>query len=153
MFKKAPKIIVRGVAQKVSGFIDKKGSGLLVAVHTIIPRKMSLNLLLGIINSKFINWYHLKTFYAIRIPQGSLKYPVEFFKSLPMPRSIINNSIIENLVDEITLLKYKKQNTIKLEEEIDYIIYKLYELTYNEVKEIDPEFPLSKEDYEDLKVQ
>ena len=76
LFRYSPKIIVRGVSQEVSAIIDFDGAGLLVAVHTVIPKNpKNIYYLLGILNSKLINWFHLKTIYSIRIPQGSLKYP------------------------------------------------------------------------------
>jgi hypothetical protein len=153
LFKTAPKIIVRGVCKKVSGFIDKKGCGLLVAVHSIIPNKININLLLSIINSKFINWYHLKTFYAVRIPQGSLKYPVDFFNSLPIPINLVKNKIIEDLVTNIILYKSEGKDTTALEQQIDNLVYKLYELTYEEVKIIDPEFALTEPEYDAIKVE
>ena len=39
-----------------------------------------------------------------------------------------------------------------LENQIDNWVYKLYELTYEEVKIVDPNFELSKKEYENLKV-
>ena len=153
LFKTAPKIIVRGVCKKVSGFIDNKGCGLLVAVHSIIPNKININLLLSIINSKLINWYHLKTFYAVRIPQGSLKYPVDFFNSLPIPINLVKNQIIEDLVTNIILYKSEGKDTTILEQQIDNLVYKLYELTYQEVKIIDPEFALTEQEYDAIKVE
>ena len=153
LFKTAPKIIVRGVCKKVSGFIDNKGCGLLVAVHSIIPNKININLLLSIINSKLINWYHLKTFYAVRIPQGSLKYPVDFFNSLPIPINLVKNQIIEDLVTNIILYKSEGKDTTILEQKIDNLVYKLYELTYQEVKIIDPEFVLTEQEYDAIKIE
>jgi len=150
LFKTTPKIIVRGVSQKVAGFIDNRGSGLLVAVHSIIPKKINLNLLLSIINSKFINWYHLKTFYAIRIPQGSLKYPVEFFNSLPIPANLVNNTYIEDLVENIILNRSKNKDSNAFEQKIDNVIYKLYKLSFDEVKIIDPDFALSETEYNSI---
>ena len=39
------------------------------------------------------------------------------------------------------------------EHQIDNLVYKLYELTYDEVKVIDPEFSLSKKEYEAIKLE
>jgi len=54
-------------------------------------------------------------------------------------------------VDKILTTKQQNPNadTSKWEQEIDIIVYKLYELTYNEVKIIDPEIEkiISKENY------
>ncbi|MBU2446055.1 MAG: Eco57I restriction-modification methylase domain-containing protein [Bacteroidetes bacterium] len=152
LFKSYPKILVRGVSKKVAAIIDEVGSGLLVAVHSILPYDLNdIKWLLGIINSGLINWFHLKTIYSIRIPQGSLKYPVSFFKNLPITEPL-NKKSFSLLVDKI--LKAKQQNpqadTKHLEDQIDIMVYKLYELTYDEVKIIDPNIEqlISKEEYE-----
>ena len=41
-------------------------------------------------------------------------------------------------------------NTSKLENQIDEMVYKLYQLTYEEVKIIEPEFAMRQEDYDAL---
>ena len=53
------------------------------------------------------------------------------------------------------ILSFKKENktTPFLEQEIDNLVYKLYELTFDEVKVIDPEFSLSKKEYEAIKLE
>ena len=40
-----------------------------------------------------------------------------------------------------------------LEQQIDNLVYKLYELTYQEVKIIDPEFKLTESEYEEIKIE
>ena len=150
LFKTYPKIIVRGVSKEVAGIIDFRGAGLLVAVHSICPINIEIYTLLGIINSKFINWYHLKTYYSQRIPQGSLKYPIEFFNSIPIPDISANLGMrlkneVEKLFNNINSLneiEIKQSNLL-----IDILVYKLYNLTYDEVKVIDPEFQLSETEY------
>lgn len=140
LFKHSPKIIVRGVSRQVSGIIDDRGSGLLVAVHSVIPFKINIKALLGVINSNLVNWYHLKTYYSQRIPQGSLKYPIEFFKSIPIPNiSDDDQLIIENLVDKVLVIKKADPiaETFLLEAEIDRIIYRLYNLSKEEISIIE----------------
>ena len=62
-------------------------------------------------------------------------------------------------VNRIIEYKKVKVDTQNLENQIDLMVYKLYELTYKEVKVVDPEFDkvlaefgLSKEDYERMRV-
>ncbi len=61
---------------------------------------------------------------------------------------------IVNLVDQILSAKKKnpQADTSELEHQIDMMVYKLYELTYDEVKIIDPAFGLSREEWEKVKV-
>ena len=44
-------------------------------------------------------------------------------------------------------------DTSELEKEIDNLVYKLDQLRYNEVKIIDPEFTLTEEEYEAIKIE
>jgi adenine-specific DNA-methyltransferase len=140
LFKYRPKIIVRGVSKEIASIIDENGSGLLVAVHSIIPRKIDIKYLLGLINSKLLNWFHLNTIYSIRIPQGSLKYPTSFFETLPIAidDSVASKKVIA-LVERITEKKAidSDADITKLEKQIDELVYKLYDLTEEEIQIIE----------------
>lgn len=54
---------------------------------------------------------------------------------------------VEKLIDEILIRKKSKMSTIVLENEIDILVYKFYELTFDEVKIIDKDFWLSETEY------
>ena len=56
-------------------------------------------------------------------------------------------------VDQIITKKSQGMDTTDLEQQIDNLVFRLYELTYEEVKIIDPEFPLSKEEYENIQLE
>jgi adenine-specific DNA-methyltransferase len=140
LFKYKPKIIVRGVSKEIAAIIDDNGSGLLVAVHSIIPHSIDIKYLLGLIHSKLLNWFHLNTIYSIRIPQGSLKYPTSFFESLPIALGDTGtNKKVEALVNKIIEMKALDTNadTSKFEKQIDDLVYKLYDLTEAEIKIIE----------------
>jgi hypothetical protein len=140
LFKKQPKIIVRGVSKEIAGIIDYEGSGLLVAVHSIIPKSVDIIYLLGVLNSKILNWFHLNTIYSIRIPQGSLKYPTSFFETLPIakPDNNLSNKIIQLVTHIIATKKSNPSADIKeLEKQIDQLVYQLYDLTVEEIEIIE----------------
>ena len=139
LFKKK-KIIVRGVAKELTANIDENGYALLVAVHSIFLKdtdKFNDFYILALLNSKLFNWLHLIKFYTARIPKGSLKYPVSFFKGLPIKelQKVKQQSFIE-LVDKILAIKQKnlEADTSSLEHQIDQMVYKLYNLTEAEIK-------------------
>ena len=54
---------------------------------------------------------------------------------------------------EFLMMNKQGLDTSLLEQEIDNLVYKLYELTYDEVKVIDPDFSLSKAEYEAIKLE
>ena len=53
----------------------------------------------------------------------------------------------------VLALKSEGKNTTILEQQIDNLVYKLYELTYQEVKIIDPDFALTEQEYDAIKVE
>jgi hypothetical protein len=140
LFQKKPKIIVRGVSRRLAAILDTEGAGILVAVHSIIPTKVSWQYTLSLLNSELLNWYHLNTQYSVRIPQGSLKYPISFYKRLPIPTPNAGNSKIisqiEKIADRILAAKgtYPQADTSKEESAIDEMVYQLYGLTEEEIR-------------------
>jgi adenine-specific DNA-methyltransferase len=70
---------------------------------------------------------------------------------LELPFKIASNQkVFINKVDEILDIKSQGKNITALEQQIDNLDYSLYDLTYDEVKVVDPEFGLSREEYEGL---
>lgn len=59
------------------------------------------------------------------------------------------------LVDQILIAKSEnpKSDTSQLERQIDEMVYKLYELTYEEVKAIDPDFWQIEVEYEQIRIE
>ena len=108
-----------------------------------IPEQKHFNLhyLLGVLNSNLINFVYKLFSTNTNITSTDLK-------KIPIisEDDKISFSIIENVSN---ILKNKLQNldTTALENEIDIMVYKLYELTYAEVLVVDPEFSLSEEEY------
>lgn len=114
LFLKEPKILVRGVAQRLSAVLDYNGVGLLVAVHSIISNNnFDPRFVVSLLNSKFYNWMHKDRFYLGRIPEGSLKYPVSFLKELPIPNiSTSDQKPFCELIDSISSKSSKKHQII-----------------------------------------
>ncbi len=55
--------------------------------------------------------------------------------------------------NNIYCTKQKDADTATLEKQIDEMVYKLYGLTYEEVKIISPAFPMSEAEYESFEVR
>ena len=73
-----------------------------------------------------------------------------YFKDFPIIKTRIEG--LENVVRQILELKKNKphSDTTDLESQIDLLVYRLYGLTYDEVKVVDPDFGLSEEEYTEL---
>ena len=129
----------RIVMQGMSGANDKirlistlipSGYYLAHSCNYITPtEKCNLKYLLGILNSKLINWY----FKCFSTNSNVNSYEIE---SIPFPllTSDKQKSIID-LVDSILAAKKKNPaaDTSKLEDEIDNIVYDLYDLLPEEI--------------------
>ena len=76
------------------------------------------------------------------------------FKTLPIANNRTLGKNIVKIVDNILSanVKNQKEDTLHLQKQVDELVYKLYDLTYEEVKVIDPEFWLSEEEYEKVKL-
>ena len=106
--------------------------------------------ILACLNSKVLQFYYQTKFKSetnlfpkIRIGQ---------VKELPIPNADKNiQQQISGLIDEILSSKKSDTNTSELEVQIDILVFKLYNLTYDEVKVIDPEFQLSEAEYDAFK--
>ncbi len=62
-------------------------------------------------------------------------------------------STLATLAAKIISLKSEDKDTVVFEKQIDNFVYNLYELTYDEVKVIDPAFSLTKKEYEAIKLE
>ncbi|CCI14275.1 Adenine-specific methylase like [Microcystis aeruginosa PCC 9806] len=111
--------------------------------NIILKGNNSLEGLLGILNSKLFNWLYSKRYFDYEIK------PIYLRNS---PLCDTNNKELNRLVKEIISIRNadEKADISKITDAIDKLVYKLYQLTYNEVKIIDPEFALTEQEYLDL---
>ncbi len=111
--------------------------------NIILKGNNSLEGLLGILNSKLFNWLYSKRYFDYEIK------PIYLRNS---PLCDTNNKELNRLVKEIISIRNadEKADISKITDAIDKLVYKLYQLTYNEVKIIDPEFALTEQEYLDF---
>ena len=80
-------------------------------------------------------------------------YTLKHSTILDMPIKLIKaTKPFEKLVDKILLLKAEEKGTDKYELELDAMVFKLYNLSYNDVKIIIPDFWLNKKEYEAIEI-
>jgi type II restriction/modification system DNA methylase subunit YeeA len=103
----------------------------------------NLKYILGLLNSRPVAFF-FKIFYAGGgLGEDGYRYKKAFLEQLPIPPITPQNQTIVNqivqLVDQI--LSAKQQNpeadTSNLEHQIDQLVYKLYDLTEEEIKIIE----------------
>jgi len=119
--------------------------------YVIQTGRLNMKYLTGLLNSKLIAyWLRNKG----KMQGNNYQIDKEPLLAIPIikPTDKFSKSI-EKIVLKILDKKSEEKDTTALEQEIDNLVYKLYELTYDEVKVIDPEFCLTKKEYEAIKLE
>ncbi len=152
----SPKIIITGM-RYFECFYDVYGE-YIAGKSTIIIKGENLGDILGILNSKLMSFYIKESYSALGI-DGGINFSKGLVFDLPLPCK--DFSIINNIVQELEQLtkqtdfknNVQKQQAVKeYENQIDIMVYKLYDLTYQEVLTIDKDFSMSEEDYNNYKI-
>jgi hypothetical protein len=110
-----------------------------------------LKFLLGYFNSTLFLWQFSKI--GVEMGEG-YEFKIQYIKLVDVvqPSDFIEK-IFEELVDKILEKKKNNQNVTYEEQQIDLMVYKLYELTYDEVLVIDPNPPFRREDFEQAQIE
>lgn len=158
-FNIKPKLIWRQTASTPIAAIDRKGIwfGRSIQAGIIKPeysKHISYEYLCCLLNSKYI-----RNIYEKSVQEGGRVFPqVKLEKLKPLPIKLISMEAQKPFIEickKIEKLKSKNENAdiTEFEKDINVRVYKLYELTYEEVKVIDPAFSLSKKEYEAIKLE
>lgn len=159
-FFENPKIIVRQILsgnnlQIIAAFSDtpKYFTQIGFSLISNTDNPVQLRFILALLNSCLISFYHKEKFldkekvvFQKILIANCKKLPIKFPKQ---PEHFVN------IVNQILSAKQSNPHadTTALENRIDELVYKLYNLTYAEVKIIDPDFWLSEEEYEQVRVE
>ena len=105
---------------------------------------------MALLNSRLCWWFLTNT--GTTLANGFFRFKPDYIRPFPVPKDIPQKmeEAIVMIVDDI--LMQKKDNpqvdTKSLEREIDFLVYKLYGLTYEELLIVDQETEISREEYE-----
>ena len=107
-----------------------------------------LEVVLAILNSKLATFYHFN--HSPKATKGAFpKILVQDIKDFPLP--VVSNDVksyITELVKQVLENHSKGLDTKTGEQQIDFLVYHLYGLTYDEVLIVNPETPITREEYE-----
>jgi len=145
-----PKIFVRRIGKEIIAYLDTENYYNVCDVYNLLPKSSKVDLfeILGIINSKGINYFFSNFFKNAK--ELFPKIPIKYLKEVPIKLSKGKISKLSKIVQQ---RRVEGKDTKAIEQEIDNLVYKLYELTYDEVKVIDPAFSLNKKEYEAIKLE
>ena len=118
---------------------------------TIKKDEISSKYIWCLLNSKLVNWYVYLFILGKAIKTIHFDSPVTSRIPIMLTCENVQNIFIKK-AEEIITLKSQGKDTTALEQQIDNMVYKLYELTYQEVKIIDPEFALTEQEYAEIKI-
>ena len=145
-FLTSQKIVIQDVATEICATLDENKYLCNDTINIIykVDDSFSFKYILGLLNSKAVRFWHKKVF-----PEG-LHVKIYQLKSIPIPTATNDQQHIIDMVDKILAAKKNipSADTSALESEIDFLVYQLYGLTYDEVLIVDPETPITKEEYE-----
>lgn len=100
---------------------------------TYIITGENIKFLLGILNSKLGNY--LIREYVTKLDTGGYMMQKVFIEQIPIIPSFDNETLSEKVAHIINLRKEDEaSDTLQLEQEIDHLVYQLYNLTEKEIK-------------------
>jgi len=143
------KILTRQTSDCIIGCIDNENYYYANTIHgtTITNHKFDIKFILAILNSKVINYYYRATTSEGGKVFAQIK--IELLRMIPIKYTLKQDTFIKR-VQIIEDYVKKGIDYTEIENELDILIYKLYELTYDEVLIVDSDFTLSRKDYEHL---
>jgi hypothetical protein len=147
-----PKIIIAGMTKVIEAVYVEEPLGLGVGIYGIYDfGDFDPWCLTAILNSKYLSHYFLIKFKDKHLAGGYLAINKSTIENFPITKiNPLTQSVISNISKKIHQLTALDKDTTTLEQQIDNLVYRLYNLTYEEVKVVDPEFGLSREEYEGI---
>ena len=143
------KVLVRQVGAVPVCGIDTNGYAILNSAFMIVSDAVSPFYLLALLNSTLLRFYWKNVFEDKRKTFPKIKG--SYLEQMPMV--IGNTDQVVQLAKKINEKKRNEQDDACQHElqTIDFLVYHLYGLTYDEVLIVDPETPISREEYEAYK--
>ena len=154
---KTPKIIVAGMTKSLECVLDPEGLYLAGKSTSIILSKNDLLYILALLNSKLINRYFLAVFGGNRLQGGYLRIGPPQLRAIPIRTINLSSksdtskhenvvALVQKMIDLNNKFKFAKtpdektrlEREIKAtDEQIDQLVYELYNLTEDEIKVIE----------------
>lgn len=139
------KIIISKMSLKLEAFWDNKGEYASINTNCLHSIRIAPQLLMGWIHSKLFHFIYECYFEGLKMAGGYLPFSAPYLSCMCIPQNIESYTNIIELVDEILTNKKSVDENMDI---IDKQIYLLCNLTYDEVLIVDPDTPITREEYE-----
>ena len=137
------KVLVRQVGSVPVCGIDTNGYAILNSAFMIVPNNYNAYCLMGLINSKVIRYY-----WGVKFEDKRKTFPKikgTYLEQIPIPSN--DNDDVADCAFAISNALKRGEDATELLNRLDYIVYKLYGLSYNDILIIDPETTITEEEY------
>jgi len=141
---KKEQILIKEIALKLTAAYTDGRYCHLTGIYGLIINDLNIKYVLALLNSKLMNFFYNSYYGLIHLSGGYLKINSSYLKNMPImfilkekqkPFIQLVDQILPITKDDDYLDNPDKQAKVKrLEKEIDQLVYKLYELTPEEIK-------------------
>lgn len=149
------KIVIAGMTKVIEATFCDKPLAIGVGAYAIYDYNgFDKYFLLGILNSKFVTWYLNTKFKDKHLSGGYLAINKSTIEKLPLqkPSKNIEEFVRNNVLSILNITQsddylenQEKQSIVKeYEKQIDLMVYKLYDLTPEEIAEVEKLYPSTK---------
>ncbi|MDY0388006.1 MAG: TaqI-like C-terminal specificity domain-containing protein [Methanolobus sp.] len=130
---KSKKIIIAGMSKEIEAYYDINGEYLAgKSTSIILGQPETLWVILGILNSTLIDFFINKYFNSLKMSGGYINISKEILENIPL--AVTRNDKLLQLVREMSV-----SPKVETKQKIDELVYKLYELTEDEIKIVEEE--------------
>jgi hypothetical protein len=152
-----PKIIFAKLSKRTEAFLDINGDYASINTNCFYKpsHNLSLKYVCAFVNSRLFMFMYDLLFGALRMSGGYYQFQAPQLRVMPIKIANIKvQECIVNIVDQILAAKAAnpQADTSAPERQIDNLVYRLYNLTWEEVKVVEPDFSLSRAEYEGIEV-
>lgn len=138
----SPKLIFAKMAKSSEAFFDRDGEYASVNTNCLYSARdgVSLGFLAGYCNSKMFMFFYEQFFGALRMGGGYYQFQAPQLRVIPVRKpDKATEQAVERLVDSILGAKERDvaADVSRFEREIDHLVYALYGLTQEEIKDVE----------------
>lgn len=155
IFTQKEKLLIRDIGKRLPATYDDKKNYCMDTIYVLFLKekcknKFNLKYVLGILNSNLIEFYFRKIFGTVHVGSNYQRYKRQFLINLPIKvvssdkqlkiaqlvsKILTLNTELENLENKTTDEKDSLEKEVeKLDSKIDQEVYKIYNLTKNEIQ-------------------
>lgn len=143
---RCPKIIWQAISKRQAFSLDLSGD-MYGDVSTFYLTGEKLPYIAGVLNSKIFEYALIN----IYLEGDTFKSKNAILQNFPMPKC---NFRVESKIESYVLDIVSNHDLCEvLMPQIDFLVYHLYDLTYDEVLIVDPETPITRDQYENFNIQ